>query len=96
MKPKTVHAHKMVAHLAEEMAQAVYEECAKNNVWFKANPNRGTFVKFAAPTFISQARATLAEMLGNPHVPESEKEIIFDALQADRSIPRGGTSVAAN
>jgi hypothetical protein len=93
MKPRDVHAHKMVAHLAVEMAQSVYEEYAKDNVWYRANPNRRNFVKLAAPTMIVHARATLAEMLGRDDVAEKDKIEIYEALIADRAIPRGGSSV---
>jgi hypothetical protein len=96
MRAKKVHAHKMVAHIAEEMAQTVYEECASNNVWYEANPDRGTFVKFAAPTMIVHARQVLGEMLGRDDVSAKEKEEIFEALLADRAIPRGGSAVQAN
>jgi hypothetical protein len=96
MRAKDVHAHKMVAHIAEEMAQTVYEECASNNVWYAANPDRRKFVKFAAPTMIVHARQVLGEMLGRDDVSDREKEEIFEALLADRAIPRGGSAVRAN
>ena len=87
------YAHKMVAHIAQEMAQAVYEDCAKDNFWYFLNKDRDAFVKKLAPTLINEARATLTDMLTRKDVPESQKELIFDALKADREIPRGGVAV---
>jgi mRNA degradation ribonuclease J1/J2 len=88
------HAHKSVASLAAEMAQAVYEECAQNNAWYSANPNRRVWVRKNAPQFIKDARATLTEMLISDHVSEKEKEEIYDILLQDNSIPRNGSPVA--
>jgi hypothetical protein len=46
---QNVYAHQMVAHVAEEMAQATYETFAKDNFWYAMNPDRAAFVKQAAP-----------------------------------------------
>jgi hypothetical protein len=89
----TVYAHAMVAHLAEELAQALYEEAAKDNDWFQANPDRNIFVKVWAPKMIPEARSQLTDMLSRNDVPEDHKELIFDALKADREIPRSGVAV---
>lgn len=84
-----VHAHKIVAHIAMEMAQAVYEECAKDNAWYREHKDRGAFVRTLAPSLVSQARATLTDMLGRTGVSDHEKSVIMDALAADQAIPRG-------
>jgi len=88
-----VHAHKMVAHIAREMAQAVYEECAKDNAWYAKYRNRAAFVRGLAPELIGQARAVLTEMLMRPGVSDYEKDTIMDALAADQTVPRGKGAV---
>lgn len=88
-----VYAHQMVAHLAEELAQCLYEEAAKDNDWYQANPDRSLFVKVWAPKMIPEARSQLTNMLSRNDVPDDHKELIFDALKADREIPRGGVAV---
>lgn len=87
-----MHAHKRVAHVAQEMAQAVYEECAKDNDWHKQNRDRKRFVRELAPRLIPQARETLAKMLATPGRSEEDKEYIMQALMDDITIPRGGSS----
>jgi hypothetical protein len=91
---QNVYAHQMVAHVAEEMAQATYETFAKDNFWYAMNPDRAAFVKQAAPRLLNAARGVLTDMLTRNDVPESQKELIFDALKADREIPRGGVAVS--
>lgn len=87
------YAHKMVAHLAQDMAQAIYEECAKDNFWYFLNKDRKAFVAKLAPTLLDEARAQLTDMLTRKDIPEDQKELICDALKADREIPRGGVAV---
>jgi hypothetical protein len=43
---------------------------------------------------LNEARGVLTDMLTRNDVPESQKELIFDALKADREIPRGGVAVS--
>lgn len=89
-----VHAHKSIAHLAVEMAQAVYEECARDNGWYAVNRNRRAWVRRNVGQFIPEARAILTEMLTSERVSDKEKEEIFDALLQDNSIPRNGSPVS--
>lgn len=84
-----VHAHKIVAHIAMEMAQAIYEACARDNAWYRRHKDRAAFVRVVAPELVSQARATLTDMLTRSSVSEHEKAVIMDALAADQAIPRG-------
>lgn len=81
------YAHHMVMAVALGIADALYEECAKNNEWYKHNKSRRNFVKKTAPEFFAQAREILVDMLAT-NITESEKQDIYDALLADASIPR--------
>ncbi len=93
--PQIRHAHRLIAQTAEEMAQAVYEECAKDNTWYAEHLDRRAFVREVAPTLISQARSTLGEALASHALDDDAKAVIFQALQDDLAIPRGGRSVPA-
>lgn len=84
----SVYAHKLVAHVATEMANAVYEECAKDNLWYALNKDRAAFVNEVAPTLVQHARSTLTDML-QTNIPDEQKQEIMDALVQDRTIPRG-------
>lgn len=75
-------AHWRVARLAVEMAQAQYEEFAKDNDWYKLYPNRKWWVRRAVPFYTEPARATLAGMLAGPY-PEDLKREIFECLVID-------------
>ena len=88
------YAHVAVADIAREMAQAVYEEAAKDNKWYAAHRNRMKFVRELAPKLISHAREVLTEMLQKNTVSDFEKDQIMEILAADQGVPRGkGTSV---
>ena len=84
-----VHAHRMVAHLAAEMAQAVYERCARDNAWYRLNKDRDAVVRGLAPEMIPHARAALTDVMMRPGTPDEQRAIIMDALTADQAIPRG-------
>lgn len=86
---RPVHAHRMVAHLATEMAQAVYERCARDNAWYRGHCDRAAVVRALAPELIPDARAALADMLARPGTPDEQKLLIMDALAADQTVPRG-------
>jgi hypothetical protein len=90
MEYKIANAHRMVAHLAEEMAGATYEELARNNAFYAANPDRSHAIKVIAPTLIPAARQTLTEMLLRHDVSDHEKAAIHEALVLDNSIPKPG------
>lgn len=82
-------AHKMVADLQVEMAQALYEELAKSNNFYQDWPasKRNQWVKQCAPTLRQHARATLAEMLNQRGITDQEKEEIYEALLLDATVP---------
>lgn len=58
--------HKLIADTAKGIAEAAYEELAKDDLFFKTWPNRKVFVTKWWPTYIPAARATLATMLTKP------------------------------
>jgi hypothetical protein len=80
-------AHELVAATAKGMAECLYEELAKDNVFYKNNPDQKKFVNMMYPILIEQARTTLAGMLGGGF-PEALKEQIHDALVKDSTLPR--------
>lgn len=77
--------HEMIAATAKNMAEELYETLAKDNNWYARNPNRRAFVRRVWPSLVSQARATLAGMLGGSY-PEELKEKIADALIKDEEL----------
>lgn len=84
---KHSYAHRMVAKLQLEMAHAVYDELARKDNKFYREWNETEFVNMVAPTLRDEARKTLATMLGQPGVSDSEKEEIYTALVLDAEIP---------
>jgi hypothetical protein len=89
---RQVHCHKMVAETARGMAEAVYEELARDNDWYKMNPDRAVFIEAAYGSLIAQARQVLAKMLESLTVAPEQKELIFEALVLDKSL-KGGRDV---
>lgn len=86
---RKVHAHKLVAKVATEMAAALYDAaCSRSNKFYKENPNAQIYVNATWHNFLDQARATLAEMLKGNH-PEDLKETIRNALIQDNLLRRG-------
>jgi len=78
-------AHRMVAKVAHEMAEEVYEENAsKADAWRVLWPNHRAWVKAHRVYFLEAARATLAQMLTGT-LPEHLKEEIKDALVKDNA-----------
>lgn len=82
-------AHKLVAQTAREMAGAIYEELAKNNEWYKANPSQTEFIERVHGSLLVQARDVLASMLALPNYPETLKEQIAEALILDNQLQLG-------
>lgn len=64
------------------MARALYEEMAKDNHFYKANPRPEPFCSKMTPSLLEEARATLAVML-EMDFPESTKHEISEALILD-------------
>jgi len=81
-------AHKLIAETAKEMAGAFYEEAAgESDDFYRYYPKQREFINREWKRFIEAARIQLSKMLGMPHVPEQQKEIIFEALIKHASLP---------
>ena len=80
-------AHELVAETAKEMAACWYEEAAHDNEFYHFYPKQKIFINREWKRFIEAAKATLAQMLGNPATPEYQKEQIADALIKHASLP---------
>lgn len=93
MAKNKVHAHKLVAETASQMAGALYEELAKNNVWYKKNPDQQAFIRLMTPKLLEQARRVLAGMLASPAYADTVKADIFSALTKDATLKRGRDQV---
>jgi len=87
---RAVHPH--IRTVAREMAGALYEELALNNLWFGLNPSQKAFIDRVAPSLIDQARMTLGEALGRPDVAEDVKAEIAEVLFADATLQFGRTT----
>ncbi len=85
-----INAHRMIAELCHQMAQSVYEDLASSNIWYKANPDRGAFVRDCAPTLRQHAREILSGMLERNDISTYEKDKIFEALMLDKVLPQSG------
>lgn len=95
---KSMSAHHLIVDTAKEMAGALYEDLAKDNVWYKqwraAHPGMNEprlqyrFIVAMRPKLIQQARTTLTKMLKGSY-PQVLKDQIADALIKDASLVRG-------
>lgn len=93
---KIPEAHKLVASVAHELAEARYEMWARDNTFYKKFPGRKgrrEFVRRAQSALIPEARAQLARMLTMDY-PESVKDAIHGALIMDNTLTRGRISRA--
>lgn len=80
-------AHELVAATAKDMAACWYEEAAHDNEFYAFYPKQKMFINREWTRFIAAAKAQLAVMLGNPMIPEWEREQIADALIKHASLP---------
>lgn len=87
-KPRQVSAHQLVVKTAKDMAASLYEELAKDNTWYRMNPNQAVFVEMSHGSLIEQARGILAKMLEGDY-PEQMKLEIADALILDKQLVLG-------
>ena len=89
--PKKIYAHELVAEVARGLAAAVYEECAKSNPWYQANPSQAIFVERTYGQLLTQARQIMGQMLAPTSlVPEAQKAQIAEALMLDAQLPQRG------
>jgi len=89
-----LNAHKLVASVAIEMAQELFEEYARVNEVYAAMRAQGkrekvlrkTFVKRVAPKFLEEARKALSNLLIQEHVSQMAKDEIYEALILDNEM----------
>lgn len=78
--------HKMIADTAKGCCGEAWETLAKQNRFYRLNPDRAKFVHRFWPNYIPIARTILTGMLGNPKYPQSMKDEIHDALLRDGAV----------
>jgi hypothetical protein len=93
------HCHKLLAETAKAMAHELYDTMMLDNEWYqiwkRRNQGKGAralelaFVAKNWGRLVPNARATLAEMLGNPLLDPALAEQIYDALLLDSTLVRG-------
>ena len=87
------YVHVLVKQTAIAMAQEVYESYAKvSNGFYGKNKSMDVWVNKNWGRFTKQARMVLSSMLGKEETSQDQKDIIYEALLADRSIPKGNVS----
>lgn len=88
------HCHPLIRDTAKGLAEAVWEEkCSRDNSFFEifgSKTGKAMFVGVLMPKLVSQARATLTDMLSGPY-PDELKEEIADALIKTHDLHRGQT-----
>jgi len=92
-----LNAHKLVAEVAIQIANEMWEVYARDNLVYKAmtaghtideNHARLAFIGAAAPRFLEDARRSLADCLSLPDdvMPRKQKDEILDALVKDTDL----------
>lgn len=80
----------MVAELCSDMANAVYEELAKDNTWYAHHKNRVAWTNQHLADngmmYVKEARRCLAMQLTDENVSKADKDKIHDALTKDAAI----------
>ncbi|HVX57593.1 MAG TPA: hypothetical protein VHA37_07735, partial [Candidatus Saccharimonadales bacterium] len=104
-RPRTgLNAHKMVANVAIEMANEMFEVYALENAFYRKlradgaimeKQARLVFVERVAPRMLEDARQTLSSMLGTESTSDYVKEQIYEALCLDSDL-RANRFVAAD
>ena len=83
--------HIQVKKTAQELAGAFYEWQASHNRYgddfYRLYPDVKAFMKRDWPNFVRAAKECLAKQLGDPAVPEKEKQAIYEALLNDSTLP---------
>lgn len=83
-KPKNSQAtHKMIAYVAIAIANAAYEDLAKDNEFYKVHPDGLAWMRENWKQFIPIARDNLIDQLTMDSVSPHEKEAIAQALMLD-------------
>ena len=99
-----LNAHKMVASVAIEMAEDLFEVYARDNAMYRKmradgqvteKAARRVFIDRVAPRLLEDARQTLISMLGLEDVHENLKSQIYEAILLDNDL-RANRFVAEN
>lgn len=72
--------HVLIKKTCMEMAGEYYEYMAKQDLFYARWPDQDAYIEIAWPVFIEEARASLAQMLSLPSVPQNWKDDIHEAL----------------
>jgi hypothetical protein len=99
----TAHCHVQIREVAKVAAGELYERLMGDDfyyqAWRKQNPECSAkelerrFIEKNWPKCLAFARATLAQILTQPDVPESTKAQILDVLAKDNTLMRGRSNV---
>lgn len=85
MKAKGV-VHKQIAETAKALAREQWEQLAKQNAFYKSEPDVNRFVRRHWDKYIPMVREMFALMLGNPAYSDEMKSQIQEALLLDGAI----------
>lgn len=84
------NAHSMIADLCSSMANAIYDEMAMNNSWYRKNRNRHAFVQehlmLNGQLYVKEAKKILGSMLTDKNISDDDKAKIFAALVKDNTL----------
>jgi hypothetical protein len=86
------NAHWLVAKMAREMAESLYEAYASDNRFYEAThkqEGREHFVRRMSQELLEDARALLARQLGRYDVSDQTKDQIHQALLDDNELRYG-------
>lgn len=86
-------AHNLVVETAREIAQAYYEEAARDNGFYRDFPDAAEFVDRSWNAFSNAARESLVSMLAMDDYSEHTKATIYDALLKDGAFNHRGQTV---
>lgn len=79
----------LIRRTAKLMAGEFYEahrlDPACSDTFKQTFPNVKKYVRLQWPNFLVDARHVLTRMLSMPHVPEPQKQEIYDALLVDKA-----------
>lgn len=78
--------HKMIADIAKGCCKSAWQDLARQNRFYKANPNVQAFVERHWPRYLPVARQILTGMLGSPKYTQATKDEIMDVLLKDGAV----------
>jgi hypothetical protein len=84
--------HILIMETAKVMAGKAYDKMAsQSNSFYAAMPSESDWIAKTWPDWIEPARKALTTKLGLASTDPAEKEIIYEALVLDRSLPKSHT-----